>query len=151
MKKLIPILSLAFIISLFSSCVFLVPDKYSITFNNYTTFDVDDWYVKNDDNKQFILSEYSVKVKKLNGHSTISGLWKDYYEVLFSIDSVTYYSSDYVYLDSDTDFNLITVQSYTFTTADRAASTTTSEESTTLKLVDSKGNEYPLKIKEELR
>ncbi len=152
MKKLFPVILLTMIIGLFSSCVIVTTEepKYTIYFNNNKQY-IYDWYVKDDDGRNHVLSDNYCPVQ-VNTVSAISNLPKDNYQVWFCIfshssprgDTNVYLHTDsYVYLDQDVTFNFYEFN-YTGGRPRSAVSVNDNDEFSEFVLTDSNGNTYPL-------
>ncbi len=156
MKKIFPALMLTMIVGLFSSCVIVTTEdpKYTVYFNNNSTTQyIYDWYLKDDDNHNHVISDSYCPVSQ-RSVSSMSGLPRDNYQVWFCVYSysnptrgdtnVYMHTENYVYVDKDTTFNL-TSQSYTAGSPYRSAVTANNdEEISEFVLTDSNGNTYPL-------
>ncbi len=162
MKKLIPLLSLTFLIGLLSSCIFALDTsklgnnsskpktRFDITCKNTTLKKVTDWCVQYYDDtkgKYFTISNDEYNCEIPSGKSdTIYDLPKDDYSVCFSfadkvkLEPDDYYISNLIYLDEDVTFDVAERIFYT-----RAASPTEPDiEEVEYVLVCSNGKEYPL-------
>ncbi len=152
MKKLFPVLLLTMIVGLFSSCVIVTTEepKYTIYFNNNSSTQyIYDWYVKDDDNRNHVLSDNYCPVAT-NTVQSISGLPKDNYQVWFCIytnpqrdTNVYMHTQNFVYVDQDVTFNLVQ-ENYTSGRPRSAASVNDGDEIFDFVLTDSNGNTYPL-------
>ena len=150
MKKILSILFLALTLTLFNSCLFLLPDsfnytpKYDITCQNDTQKTITDWCVKKSDDSTFANSEYARQIKP--GRSdTISSLSPGYYSLCFSFMEKTklqpsdYEQTDAIYLDEDVVFSVAKRGFY-----GRAAESTSDENAEAQYVVIINGKEYPL-------
>lgn len=146
MKKILPLLVLTGILTLFTSCVYVGPvyhETYDFTFNNNTIWNVYDWYLKDSDGHNH--SKNGDRYNKVSAlsKSTYHDLYKDYYTVIFSYESrpdfFDYYASAYdVYLNTDTEYKLLQDDFY-----EKRAAVVSGEEvvnEPNFYLVDSEGN-----------
>lgn len=115
MKKFLPVMMLALVTMLFSSCIIFVnendedddPPKYSLTIKNNTpdtdANNITNWYVRNDNNIRFSISSDTNSVTSGGGLARLRNLNKGYYKlyVVFHGDSTTSYESTRFYLNSD--------------------------------------------------
>jgi len=144
MKKNIALISLLFTAFIFSSCVVIdtkdpvvfIP-TYSVTLVNKTSFCVRDWYVKNQYNTNFVLSDMEYPVPS-GTSSTIGGLYTNKYYVYFKLDS-TYYKSNPFILNKNIEYRL--EERNIIITRSAAAEP---EQKTKFVLIDSDGSEIPL-------
>ncbi len=147
MKKIFPALMLTMIVGLFSSCVIVTTSDtptptYAITFCNESNDNVIDWYVKNSKDKRFAISDDFCIVTR----GSTSKLWnlpKDDYKVLFAFLPNTYYQTNYIELNVDTEFHIYSGSSYTTRVRSAVVSDSDFSEYDYI-LVDSNGNTYPL-------
>ena len=155
MKKLIPLLSLTFLIGLFSSCILALDTsrlgnnsskpktRFDITCRNNTSVKVTDWFVQDDDKHNYYNSEDECHISP-GSYDTITGLSKDYYKVFLTFEvkeqlqETDYESSNFIYLDEDVTFDIARRGFY------RAASTAESDSEEGFVLICSNGKEYPL-------
>ncbi len=157
MKKLFPVLLLAMIIGLFSSCIIVTNDtaKHTITLRNNLEDDEDndifDWYAKNMSDQKFAISSTPVGVSSDGGVSRLRDIPQDYYKVIFTFDDTTdnndndtYYVSNKFYLDSDKDFILEGRHSSYTATVRSATGTENTVTEKEYQIVDSEGNIFPL-------
>lgn len=156
MKKLIPLLSLTFLIGLLSSCIFALDTsklgnsgstttktRFDITCRNNTSVKVTDWFVQDDDGQNYYNSEDECHISP-GSYDKITGLSKDYYKVFLTfnvkeqLQETDYESSNFIYLDEDVTFDIARRGFY------RAASTAESDSEEEFVLICSNGKEYPL-------
>lgn len=149
MKKIITGFLLSAACIMFTSCVVVTTDlkKHNITFNNDTVRPVIDWYVEDDDGDNYTISDSYVYVGP-GQSSTMRDLWPKDYCITFAFDEwfrnhPVYYSSGYVYLDSNTDFYLSDESFYERSAVNSDENKNINEEPK-LFLTDGNGNKIPL-------
>jgi hypothetical protein len=104
MKKILSILFLALTLTLFNSCLFLLPDslnytpKYNITCHNQSDTRITDWCVVRNHEVTYALSgDRCCPISANGGHSTLSDLPQGKYVVYVAfVNSPDYYEGDYV-------------------------------------------------------
>lgn len=103
MKKTFLILLCVLLLPLFSSCI-IVTHEYDITLFNNSDYLVTDWYVEDEDGRNYTKSSDFVPVQ-IDQESTIKNLDEDTYRVVLSFilfpESEDYFCSNFVYLDED--------------------------------------------------
>ena len=145
MKKGLFVLLLASAVMLFSSCIWVQvndsPRTYSLTFSNESGQGVQDWYLRNRAGDEYSISDDYNIVR--NGYSSILyDLPEDDYELYFCMYVNHYKVTNFVHIDRDTVYHLRSEEGGNFTY--RSAAGESAEEGK-LVLVDSDGNEIPLR------
>jgi len=152
MKKLLQLLVVAGILTMFTSCVYVgrAPhhDTYDFTFKNNTDWDITDWYLK--DSYGYNHSKRGSSANKVYAgeKDTLYDLDFDYYTVWFSYERrpgyFDYYHTYEFKLDTDTVYDLYRDDFY-----ERAVLVPGTEETEPVfYLTDSDGNRIEL-VKEE--
>ena len=150
MKKLFSLITILLATIMLSSCVYvgsetpvvIIPPTYSLTFNNQTSIDVDDWYVQKIAGKKFYVNPNMTNPVYIGETSTISGLFAGRYKICFSLyisgAPTSYYETEELWLNKNYEYTLyqrlITIRSAN-------AEETESKE---FFLVGPDGNEIPL-------
>ena len=153
MKKIFPILLLSMILGLFSSCIIVPPEaleepKYTMYFYNDTTVQhVYDWYLKDEDDNNYVASENKYCEVPVGTYAGLSGLRKNYYQIWFCVYSnrsndFYVHSDGLFYLDSNATFYL---SDLSIVRGGPRSAVTENEQVEQLVIVDSKGNIYPTK------
>lgn len=145
MKKGLFVLLLASVVMLFSSCIWVQvhdsPRTYSLTFSNESGHHVQDWYLRNRAGDEFSISDDWETVKN-GSSSTLFNIPEDDYELYFSTIVDQYKVTHFVHIDSDVIYHLRSEEGGNFTYRSAAGEST---EEGKLVLVDSDGNEIPLR------
>lgn len=141
MKKIFPLIVLLSSILLLSSCVIIeTHNTYSITFENDTRHDIDDWYVEDRYGHNYVKSTDYVSIRR-GGQSTIYDLHPADYRVRFSYyDDSYYFDSNYTYLNEDITFILSRNHFY----SRNIAGIENRNEAEELILTDNKGRVYTI-------
>lgn len=145
MKKGLFVLLLASAVMLFSSCIWVQvndsPRTYSLTFSNESGSHVQDWYLRNRAGDAYLITEPHNIVR--NGtSSTLYDLPEDDYELYFCTIVDQYKVTNFVHIDRDVVYHLRSEQGGDFT---RRSAEVEATEGRKLVLVDSEGNEIPLR------
>ena len=150
MKKIISVLFLALVVSLFSSCIIIDPNsKFTFYFYNDTNTDINDFYLRTTDDEgpyaKYKNKECPVEAGDVE---SIPNLEKDYYYVFYNVTvvgtDVILCTENCFYLNSDTTFRL---KAKNFLSgAPRSAESINTENLEEMRFVleDSAGNEYSL-------
>lgn len=148
MKKIFPVLLLSMILGVFSSCIIVPPERYIFTFYNNTPSDIYDWYLKDEYDTNYTLSDEYCRVPA--GHySSMSDLYEKDYQVWYCVyttgnQDVYLYSQNFFHVNKDCTFYL--AEGDCWAGSPRSAITTdTKTFESNYVLMDSNGNKYPLK------
>lgn len=156
MKKLIPLLSLTFLIGLFSSCILALDTSrlgnnsskptnnyFDITCRNNTYVKITDWGVQDKEGHNYVKDEDECPIYP-NSTDQITHLRQKDYKLFFSFEEKQqlqesdYEITNFIYLDEDVTFDIARRGFY------RAASTAESDSEEGFVLICSNGKEYPL-------
>ena len=156
MKKLIPLLSLTFLIGLFSSCILAVDTsklgnsgskttktRFDITCRNNTYVKITDWGVQDKDGNNYVKDDDECPIPA-GSSDTITDLKKDLYKLFFTFEvkqqlqEEDYEITNFIELNEDVTFDIARRKYY------RAAENAVSDYEEEYVLICSNGKEYPL-------